>query len=149
MYEVESIMNSRPITIVSSDPRDPELLTPNHLLPLRSVPTMPTGYLEKTTYCHVADGECPADIFWKRWSKEYLLLLISKLRGFPPRRNLAIGDVVLVSMENSHCNSWPMKELLTFFLTRKDSLFVQWWTSSQLFLRDRLASFFFLLKAKI
>ena len=119
MYEVESIMNGRPITIVSSDPRDPELLTPNHLLLLRSVPTMPTGYFEKTTYCHVADGECPTDIFWKRWSKEYLLLLLSKQRGFPPRRNLAIGDVVLVSMENSHCNSWPRERVIDILLDKK------------------------------
>lgn len=108
MYEVESIMNGRPITIVSSDPRDPELLTPNHLL-----------LIILSTYCHVADGECPADIFWKRWSKEYLLLLLSKQRGFPPRRNLAIGDVVLVSMENSHCNSWPRERVIDILLDKK------------------------------
>ena len=35
MCEVESIMNGRPITTVSSDSKDPEPLTPNHLLLLR------------------------------------------------------------------------------------------------------------------
>ena len=34
--EVESIVNGRPITPVSSDPTDAEALTPNHLLLLRT-----------------------------------------------------------------------------------------------------------------
>ena len=32
MCEVESIVNGRPITKVSDDPRDLDALTPNHLL---------------------------------------------------------------------------------------------------------------------
>ena len=41
MCEVESIMNSRPSTTVSSDPNDNEPLTPNHLLLLKSEVTLP------------------------------------------------------------------------------------------------------------
>ena len=40
MCLVESILNSRPITKLSDDPRDPTPLTPNHLL-LRSGPALP------------------------------------------------------------------------------------------------------------
>ena len=40
MCEVESIMNSRPITPVSSDPNNMEPLTPNHLLFLKSEVTL-------------------------------------------------------------------------------------------------------------
>ena len=40
MCEVESIVNGRSINEVSDDPRDPKALTPNHLLLLRSGPTL-------------------------------------------------------------------------------------------------------------
>ena len=47
MCEVESILNGRPITTISSDPRDQETLTPNHLLLLRSEPSLPPGLFRK------------------------------------------------------------------------------------------------------
>jgi len=47
LCKVESIINGRPLTKVSDDPRDPETLTPNHLLLLRSGPTLPPGAFVK------------------------------------------------------------------------------------------------------
>lgn len=44
---VESIVNGRPITKLSDDPLDPLPLTPNHLLLLRSDPTLPPGAFVK------------------------------------------------------------------------------------------------------
>ena len=40
-------------------------------------------------------------IFWKRWSKEYLPLLQSRQKWLYPRRNLAVGDAVLVAAERN------------------------------------------------
>ena len=47
MCEVESIVNGRPQTKVSDDPRDLEALTPNCLLLLRSGTTLPPGVVRK------------------------------------------------------------------------------------------------------
>ena len=47
MCEVKAIINGWPITKVSDDPKDPEPLTPNHLLLLRSGPTLPPGRFGK------------------------------------------------------------------------------------------------------
>ena len=55
MCEVESIMNSRPLTKVSDDPKDLAALTPNHLLLLRPGPSLPPGPLVGPT-C-IADGD--------------------------------------------------------------------------------------------
>ena len=47
LCEVECIVNGRPLTKVSDDPRDMEALTPNHLLLLRSGPSAPPGLFSK------------------------------------------------------------------------------------------------------
>ena len=40
MNEVEGILNGRPLTPVSSDPKDLDPLTPNHLLLLQANPSL-------------------------------------------------------------------------------------------------------------
>ena len=41
MCDVESIINSRPLTTVSSDPNDVDPLTPNHILTMKSSIVLP------------------------------------------------------------------------------------------------------------
>ena len=122
MCEVESIMNGRPITTVSNDPQDPEPLTPNHLLLLRSVPPMPPGLFQREDLLsrrRWRQVQYLSDIFWKRWSKEYLPLLQRMQKWLDPQRNLAVGDVVLVFMENSHRNSWPLGRVVDVLPDKK------------------------------
>lgn len=47
LCEVESIINGRPITSVSDDPRDIEPLTPSHLLLMKTQPNIPPGIFNK------------------------------------------------------------------------------------------------------
>lgn len=108
MCEVESIMNSRPITTVSSDLYDLEPLTPNHTLLLKSEITLPPGLFKKedSLSCRRWNQvQYLADVFWRRWSREYLPLLQLRKKWVHPQRNLAVGDVVLVATEASHRNS--------------------------------------------
>ena len=60
-----------------------------------------------------------ADIFWKRWSKEYLPLLQKRQKWTTIRKNLAVGDIVLVSAENSPRNSWPLGRVVEVFADKK------------------------------
>ncbi|KAK0142403.1 hypothetical protein N1851_019847 [Merluccius polli] len=48
LCEVEAIMNDRPITVLSQDVKDPEPLTPNHLLQMKQIPTLPPGIFDKS-----------------------------------------------------------------------------------------------------
>ena len=56
MCEVESIINGRPITKVSDDPKDLKALTQNHLLLLRAGPTLPPGALRVVQYTRTESG---------------------------------------------------------------------------------------------
>ena len=70
MCKVESIVNGRPLTKVSDDPRDPEALTPNHLLLLRSGPEMPPGVFRKGDLYsrrRWRQVQYLSDVFWRRW----------------------------------------------------------------------------------
>lgn len=80
LYEVMAIVNSRPITIhLLNDPTEPQPLTPNLLLTMKSSIILPPPgdfvredlYLRKR-WCKV---QYLANEFWQRWRKEYLLSL--------------------------------------------------------------------------
>ena len=122
MCEVESILNSRPLTVFSDDPRDSEPLTPNHLLLLKSDSPMPPGTFQRDDLFsrrRWRQIQYLADIFWKRWSREYLPLLQSRQKWLHPRRNLTVGDVVLVAAENTNRNYWPLGRIQQVFPDKK------------------------------
>lgn len=75
LCEAEAIINGLPITTSSSDPSDLEALSPNHLLPLRTKPSLPPGLFQKEDIYarrRWRQVQYTADLFWKRWRREYL-----------------------------------------------------------------------------
>ena len=115
LCEVESIINSRPITQVSEDPKDLEALTPNHLLLLRSeIPLTPGVFQKEDLYSRRRWRQVQylADQFWKRWSKEYLPMLQTRLKWLREQRNLSVGDIVLVVDDTCSRNAWPLGRII-------------------------------------
>ena len=107
--EIENIINNRPITAVSSDSSDMLPLSPNTLLTMKEF----TGIIDvKTDGCNVKSRwkqiNHLADVFWKRWTKEYLNRLQRRRRWTKRQRNLAVGDLVLVRDLNLSRNQWPL-----------------------------------------
>ena len=75
MTEATNILNSRPLTRNSDDPMNEEPLTPNHLLQLRPCASVPPGIFEKEDlHCRRQwrQAQYLANLFWRRWIKEYL-----------------------------------------------------------------------------
>ena len=112
MTEVEKILNDRPLTKLSEDPKDLEALTPNHLLlSHRNHCLAPgdfsTASADKYTRCW-RQAQYLSNIFWRRWVDEYLLSLQERQKWFRPHRNLAVGDVVLITDQHSPRGQWPM-----------------------------------------
>ena len=46
--------------------------------------------------CHWRQVQYLANLFWSRWIKEYLTILQSRQKWLMPKRNLVVGDIVLV-----------------------------------------------------
>lgn len=111
--EVESIVNSRPITKLSTDVTDPEPLTPANLLLLHKTDlgVSPPGVFSnddnyaRRRWRHI---QHLANLFWKRWSKEYLTSLQQRAKWLKEERNVKIGDIVLVVDSSVPRNNWPL-----------------------------------------
>lgn len=75
LCEVEAIINSCPITKASTDPNDLEALTPNHLLLLKSKPSLAPGVFQMEDMyvrCRWRQIQYMSNLFWKHWVREYL-----------------------------------------------------------------------------
>ena len=123
--EVEAIINSRPISYISSDDLE-EPLTPSHLLHGRRLLSLP----DNLSYDDEADDEdfeidvttlsrrvkhlnSTLNQFWRRWRAEYLLELRDSHRyhknGSP--ETIAIGDVVVVHDEGQPRGFWKLAKV--------------------------------------
>ena len=122
MCEVEAIVNGRPITKMSEDPKDCEALTPNHLLLLRSGPVLPPAALVKEDQysSRWRQVQYLADVFWRRWLREYLPSLQQRQKWNAPMRNFAVGDIVLVVDEKSPRGSWPLGRIQEVYPNKSD-----------------------------
>ena len=110
MSKVSGILNSRPLTPVSSDLKHLETLTPNQLLLLPSLPVGSFGKEDSYSKRRRRQVRYMSDIFWMRWLKEYLPTLQERAKWMKPRRSLAIGDLVLTADENVNHGKWPVSK---------------------------------------
>ena len=118
MCEIESILNSRPLTTVSNDPYDLEPLTPNHLLLLKPNGSLPPGVFDKRdSYSRKQWRQVQylANVFWSRWIKEYLPTLQRRQKWTRPARNLTVNDVVLVHDKGLPRNTWLLGRIVEVY----------------------------------
>jgi len=79
MCEVEAMINSRPLTAISSDAKDPVPLSPNQILTMKtSIVIPPPGKFQcNDVYMRQCQRRVQylCNLFWLRWKKEYLPML--------------------------------------------------------------------------
>ena len=116
MTEAESIVNSRPLT--TENLQDPESLpiTPNQLLTMKTKVTLPPpGIFQKEDlYCRKRwrSVQYLANEFWRRWKKEYLIILQERQKWHAKNRNFQIGDIVLMKDDDLPRNQWRMGRII-------------------------------------
>lgn len=115
---IEAILNSRPLTALSSDPNDLAPLTPAHFLiggPLVS-PAEP--YREEpdiNILRHWHRVQAMAQSVWRRWSHEYLNILQSRSKWTKRRENLTVNDLVLIHDPASPPLQWKLGRIIQTF----------------------------------
>jgi hypothetical protein len=114
MCVAEGMVNNRPITTVSDDPKDLEPLTPNHLLLLRPATTPPGLFSEPDLYSRKKWRQVQylCDLFWRRWTREYLPQLQQRMKWTQEKRNLQVGDIVLIMDNLLPRNEWLLGRIL-------------------------------------
>ncbi|XP_078051753.1 uncharacterized protein LOC144477896 [Augochlora pura] len=75
VIEVEAILNSRPLTPLSSDPNDPSPVTPGHFLIGSSLTAIAETDFRETPDNRLSNWQHIQKVkqdFWTRWHKEYI-----------------------------------------------------------------------------
>ncbi|KAI7791514.1 hypothetical protein IRJ41_021689 [Triplophysa rosa] len=117
----------------STDPNDLEALTPNHLLLLKTKPCLPPGLFQKEDMYarrRWKQVQYMADLFWKRWTKEYLPQLQERQKWTKIKRNFIPGDIILIVDDSAPRNSWIIGKITEVVPDRK-GLVRQVWIKTQ------------------
>ena len=116
--EVEWLVNSRPLTEVSSDVGDLEALTPNHFIIGRASANLPPGIFadkEISSQKRWRQAQVITTHLWNRRLREYLPGLAVHKKWFQPMASVKIGDLVLVVDYGSPRGPWPLGRIVRVF----------------------------------
>lgn len=112
--QVESMLNSRPLTPVSTDPNDLQALTPAHFLVTEPLVSLPDRDFSDVPINRLSRWQLLQSMFqhiWSRWSNEYLHTLHQRLKWNKSSNNLAVGTLVLIKPSNVHRCTGSWEEL--------------------------------------
>ena len=115
LYEVESVLNGRPLTSINNDTSDIDLLTPNHLLIGEASPNQNSGYFrehEVSLRRKWRSVQAATEMLWRRQLREYLLVLSVRRKENSKSRNFEFGCLVIVMMKDVSRLQWSMGRVL-------------------------------------
>lgn len=114
--QIESILNSRPISPLSNDPNDLEPLTPGHFIIGDKLTALPDENVEFSTINNVnkfQQIQRMTQSFWRRWHSDYLHTLQQRTKWMTDeQRRLEIGQLVLLKEDNTTPLRWKMGRIV-------------------------------------
>lgn len=116
--EIEAILNSRPLTPLSSDPNDLLVLTPGHFLigdSLKSLPEKDVTTIPENKLDAWENIQKLKQIFWDRWHIEYLNSLIVRKKQSADSEIIKVGMLVIVSEEDTPSMYWRLGRIVELF----------------------------------
>ncbi|CAH2105153.1 unnamed protein product [Euphydryas editha] len=116
--EVDSILNSRPLYPLSSNPNDYRSLTPGHFLigrPLRSLTSPSLTDSNTSQLQRYARIEQIRQHFWQRWQREYVSELQQRSKWRTNSSKIQEGDLVLLMEDNLPPLCWKLARITRLF----------------------------------
>lgn len=118
LCEAEALVNSRPLTHISTDPDDTECLTPNHfLIGTAGVDQIP-GNFGKNELCNRKQwkqAQALVEAFWNKWIKGYLPKLAPRSKWFSKANPLQVGEMVLIKDDEQKRGYYPIGIVIKVF----------------------------------
>jgi len=113
MAEVSAILNSRPITVVSTDPENPVVLSPALLLTHKDATNdgnQMTNDIDIRDIYRVQWKRVQflSEMFWTKWKKEYLNTLQTRQKWTETVPDIKQGDIVLLKEKETERRRWPL-----------------------------------------
>ncbi|XP_071944795.1 uncharacterized protein [Antedon mediterranea] len=110
LFEVANLVNKRPIGRHPTDPEDGAYLGPNTILLGRATTRVPSGPWRATNNPRnrIEFVQSLIKSFWVKWNRDYFPSLIVRQKWHHEKRNMQIGDVVLVQDSNTARGKWRM-----------------------------------------
>ncbi|XP_043469671.1 uncharacterized protein LOC122503261 [Leptopilina heterotoma] len=115
LTEIEAVMNSRPLTLLSSDPASLEVLTPAHFLindssiqPVQpELLDIPDNRLSRWQLLQKVRQD-----FWKRWSLKYLQELQKRSKWCSGSDSISTGAMVLLMEDSTSPLQWNLGRVM-------------------------------------
>ena len=116
LTQVAACLNSRPLVPINSPDDDGiEPLTPGHFLigrPLCALSDRQISNHSISLLCRWSLCQNLLNHFWERWSTEYISTLNKFTKWHFPKRNVAIGDIVLIKEDGMLPTRWALGRVL-------------------------------------
>lgn len=125
LCQAEAYVNSRPLCALTDDPASLNALTPGHFLIGEALVRLPDeeDYREKpeNRLDRWEKLQRIMQLFWDRWHQEYVSTLINRTKWTKEKRNLRVGDLVIVKEDNTPPLKWKLARVQEV-LPGKDNL---------------------------
>ncbi|XP_041767820.1 uncharacterized protein LOC121591419 [Anopheles merus] len=109
LIQIEGCLNSRPLTPLSNDPSDLEVLTPGHFLIHRPIVSLAEPSLEKLPFNRLDRWQKVQEFvrrLWKRWSTDYLSGLQQRTKWTKQKDNVKLDTMVLLKEDGLPPSKW-------------------------------------------
>ncbi|XP_050665160.1 uncharacterized protein LOC126965567 [Leptidea sinapis] len=117
LVQIESCLNSRPLSQLSDNPVDPLPLTPGHFLvgePLVNV--CDSYYINHAENVNLTSRwklvQKITNDFWRRWSKDYLLNLDKRYKWTIKKSEPDVDDIVIIREDNLPPTKWILGRIV-------------------------------------